>query len=78
MNNAELADLYINLAMKFEEENYVECGFKAATEARQKIVAKIKAGTLSSKDIRSIEPGFQYGNLNVHDYVKAKKRFIFF
>lgn len=78
MNNVELADLYINLAMKFEEENYVECGFKAATEARQKIVAKIKAGTLSNKDIRSIEPIFLYGNLNVHDYVKAKKRFIFF
>jgi hypothetical protein len=48
MNNAELADLYINLAMKFEEENYVECDFKSVTEARQKIVSKIKAGTLSS------------------------------
>ena len=78
MTNEELADLYINLAMKFEEENYVECGFKAATEARQKIVSKIKTGNLSSKDVRSIEPVFQYGGLHVHDYVKAKKRFIFF
>ena len=78
MNNDALAELYINLAMKYEEENYVECGFKAATDARRKIIDKIKAGSLSKKDIHALEPIFSYSKLNINEYFKAKKRFIFF
>lgn len=78
MNNEALVELYIELAMKYEEENYVECGFKAATDARRKIVDKIKAGSLSKKDIRALEPIFSFSNLNINDHFTAKRRFIFF
>jgi len=78
MNNDALAELYIELAMKYEEENYVECGFKAATETRRKIVDKIKAGSLSKKEIHALEPIFSFSKLNINDYFTAKKRFIFF
>ena len=78
MNNEALAELYIKLSMRYEEDNFVECGLKSATEARQNIIDKIKAGSLSKKDIRFIEPVFTYGNLNINDFIKPKKRFIFF
>lgn len=78
MNNEELAQLYINLSLKYEEDNYVECGFKQATEAREVIINKIKSGSLSKKDIRLIEPVFAYGNVNINDLIIPKKRFIFF
>ncbi len=78
VNNEELAALYIDLSMKYEEDNYVECGFKAATDARKNMIDKIKAGSLSKKDIHILEPIFSYGDLNIHTLVKPKKRFIFF
>lgn len=78
MNNEKLAELFIDLSMKYEEDNYVECGFKAATDARKEMIVKIKAGSLSKRDIRTIEPIFSYGEINIHDLVKPKKRFMFF
>ena len=78
MNNAELADLYMKLSMKYEEEFPVECGFEIATKERMSVIDKIRSGSLSNKDIRAIEPIFSYGNVDISDYVKAKKRFLFF
>ena len=78
MNNEALAELYIKFSLKYEEENYVECGFKQATETRQMIIKKIKSGSLSKKDIRLIEPVFAYSNVNIHNLITPKKRFIFF
>jgi len=78
MNNQELANLYVDLAMKYEEDNYVECGFKEATQARQRLVDSIKSGKLTKKEFRAIEPVFAYSNVNLGDYIKPKKRFLFF
>jgi len=79
LNNAELADLYMKLSMKFEEEFPVECGFEIATKERMNMIDKIRVGSLSNKDIRTIEPIFSYGNVDISDHVKAKKKkFIFF
>ena len=78
MNNHELADLYVDLAMKYEEDNYVECGFKEATEARQRLVDSIKSGAISKKDFHAMEPVFAYSNVKLADYIKPKKRFLFF
>lgn len=78
MNNEALAKLYIDLSMKYEAENFVECGFKTATETQKKMIDKIKNGSLSKKDIRTLEPIFVFNNLDINDYLKAKKRFIFF
>jgi len=78
LNNAELADLYMKLSMKYEEEFPVECGFEIATKERMKMIDKIRIGSLSNKDISTIEPIFSYGNVDILDHVKAKKRFFFF
>lgn len=78
MNNDQLADLYIELAMKFEEENYVECGFKAATEQRQKLIEKIRSGRVNKKDLKLLEPVFSYGNIDIHQHLSVRKRFFFF
>lgn len=78
MNYKELAELYMDLSMKYEEEFPVECGFEAATKARTNMVEKIQTGSLSKKDMNIIKPIFSYGNLDVTQYLKAKKRFIFF
>lgn len=78
MNYEELAELYVELSMKYEEEYPVECGFDAATKARTSMVEKIRAGSLSKKDMSIIEPIFSYGNVDITKYVKPKKRFILF
>ena len=78
MNNEELADLYIELFMKYEEEFPVECGFELATNERIKMIDKIRLGSLSNKDIKIIAPIFYYGDVDISAHIKAKKRFIFF
>lgn len=78
MNNAELADLYIKLSMKYEEEFPVQCGFEIATKKQMIIIDKIRSGSLSKKDIKIIEPIFSYGNIVITNHVRAQKRFLFF
>jgi len=78
LNNEELADLYIELSMKYEEEFPVDCGFELATNERIKMVDKIRFGSLSNKDIKTIAPMFFYGNVDISEHIKAKKRFVFF
>ena len=62
----------------YQEQFPVECGFAAATSAQGLLVEKIKSGALSKKDIALIEPVFAYGHVDIHKYVKPKKRFIWF
>ena len=78
MNNKQLAELYVELALMYEEEFPVECGFAEATKAQALMVDKIKSGALSKKDIALIEPIFAYGHVDIHTYIKPKKRFIWF
>jgi len=78
LNNGELANLYMELSMKYEEEFPVECGFELATNERIKMIDKIRLGSLSNKDIKKIEPIFFYGNVDISEHIKAKKRFVFF
>ncbi|WP_067049563.1 hypothetical protein [Moritella sp. JT01] len=78
MNNSELADLYMKLSMRYEEEFPVECGFEIATKERMNMIDKIRVGSLSNKDIRTIDPIFSYGNVDISDHIKPKKRFLFF
>lgn len=78
MNNEELASLYQELSMKYEEDFPVECGFAKATQERMIMLDKIRQGTLSKKDIRLVEPIFAYGNIAISDYIQPKKRFGFF
>jgi len=78
MNNEDLANLYVKLSMKYEEEFPVECGFEAATKVQTNMIEKIRNGLLSKKDIKKIEPIFAYGNVDIACFVKVKKRFLFF
>jgi len=78
LNNGELADLYIELSLKYEEEFPVECGFELATNERIKMVDKIRSGSLSKKDVETIAPIFLYGDVDLSEHVKTKKRFVFF
>lgn len=73
MTNEEIANLYQELGLKFEEEFYVECGFEAATKRQEELVSKILEGNLSKKDISEIEPVFTMGGYNIHDLIKRKK-----
>ncbi len=78
MTPEELAEHYINISLKYEEENYVECGFKKATEERNRIYEKIKTGRVSSKEMKAIEPVFHYGNIDIREHLKIEKRFFIF
>lgn len=42
------------------------------------MVEKIRSDSLSKQDIQIIEPVFNYGHMDVHQYLKAKKRFVWF
>lgn len=78
MSNDELAELYIELSMIYEEEQFVECGFETATKARTQMYKKIQAGSLTNKELAEVEPVFATRNINILDYIKPKKRFLFF
>ncbi|EPJ45224.1 MAG: hypothetical protein OFPI_37590 [Osedax symbiont Rs2] len=78
MNNKQLAELYVELALMYEEDFPVKCGFAAATSAQTMLVEKINPGALSKTDIALIEPIFAYGHVDIHKHVTAKKRFIWF
>lgn len=78
MNNNELADLYLDAAMRYEDEQYVECGFKKASEFRGLIIDNIKKGTLSAKQLKLIAPVFDYVGINIYEHIKPRKRFLFF
>lgn len=78
MNNKQIAALYVELAVMYQEEFPVECVAEPAINQQTRWVEKIKAGDLSKKDIQVIEPIFVYGHVDVHRYLKPKKRFIWF
>lgn len=78
MKNNELADLYLEAAMRYEDEQYVECGFKKASEYRGLIYENIKKGTITSKQLKFIAPVFDYVGINIYEYIQPRKRFLFF
>jgi hypothetical protein len=78
VNTTELAELYLELSMRYEEEHFVECGFESATKARSEMYKKILSGSLSNKDLGEIEHVFAMRNINIRAHIKPKKRFIFF
>jgi len=73
MNNMELAEKYKVLAMRFEDENYTDCGFEIATEQQEQLYQKLLTGNVSRKEYALIEPVFSYAGLNLGDFIKPKK-----
>ncbi len=73
MNNTELAEKYKVLAMRYEEENFTDCGFKGATEQQEQLYQKLLTGKVSRKEYALIEPIFSYAGLTLGDYIKPQK-----
>ena len=57
MNNKQLAELYVELALKYEEQFPVECGFAAATSAQALLVEKIASRRAVEKRYRPYRAG---------------------
>ncbi len=74
----QLSQLYIELSLTFSDTNYVECGFKQATDKQNKLIKKIRSGNMTKKDIAMIEPIFESGGINISDHIKPKKFLGFF
>ena len=72
MSFEELAQQYTELALRFAEENYVECGFAQASQRQGELVTKIRSGKMSRKELRAVAPIFEWGGINIRDYIKAK------
>lgn len=66
MKRDDLADLYINLCYKYEEENSVECGSKTATQDLINMSHKIRSGKMTHHDIKLIEHVFEYGEMDAY------------
>lgn len=78
MNNKQLAALYVELAVMYQEEFPAQCDEEPAINQQNVMVEKIQTGALSKRDIKIIETIFVYGHVDVHRYLKPKKRFIWF
>jgi len=78
MTANELGKLYIELALKSEENYFTECGFASATEARAAMYLKIIEGRLSRGDIEVLAPLFESGDVDLRKHVKIPKRFFLF
>ena len=78
MNGKQLAALYVELASMYEEEFPQKSETLYLNQIRTSMVERITAESLSKKDIATIEPIFVYGHVDIHRYVKPRKRFIWF
>jgi hypothetical protein len=78
LNGKQLAALYVELASMYEEEFPHESETLYFNQIRTSMVERITEESLSKKDIATIEPIFVYGHVDIHQYVTAKKRFIWF
>lgn len=78
MDNKQVAALYVELAMMYQEDFPVACHTDPAINQQTQMVEKIQMGDLTKKDILTIEPVFVYGHVDIHRYLKPKKRFIWF
>ena len=70
--------MYLELMSKYEEDFPVDKTTAEDTENRALLIEKIESNSLSKKDLTLLEPVFNYGHMDVHKYLKAKKRFIWF
>lgn len=78
MTNEQLAALYVELLCMYEEDFPAEETSTSNIAKQAVIIDKIKLGAVSKTDIQYIEPIFLYGHVDIHRYITAKKRFIWF
>jgi len=73
MNHAELAEKYIQLAMRYSEEHFVECGFAKATHYQHALIERIRANKVNRQDIAALESIFAIENIDVHEHLSVHK-----
>ncbi|MDQ2077093.1 hypothetical protein [Marinimicrobium sp. ABcell2] len=70
----EFTEKFQELSLRYEEDNYTECGFEQATKQKERLLKAIRSGQLTQKDYDEMHPVFVYANSDLNTFVTPQEK----